>query len=101
MELLAKLALFGLIAAGIWYALQPKCAFVIRLSGGAAKATYGVVTPAMLEQVRETCEQHKLDRAVVRGLMKKQHISLSFSRNVPPEAQQQLRNWWVMHAWRR
>lgn len=100
MELLAKLVLFGLIAAAVWYALQPKCAFVLKIAGGVPKATYGAVTPSMLERVRETCQEHGLDRAVIRGLKRQQRISLSFSRNVPPEAQQQLRNWWVMNGWR-
>ena len=92
-------AVLALVGAALWYALQPRCAFVIRVIGGHPQATSGTVTPALLERIRELCAEHHIAQAMVRGVIRGSHISLGFSGDFPTDAQQQLRNWWALSGW--
>jgi hypothetical protein len=94
-----QLFVLAMIAAGVWFAMQPRCAFVVRIAQGHPKAVRGKVTPAFLDQVRETCERHGVQNGTVRGLIRGKRICLSFSRSLPPPGQQQLRNWWANWGW--
>ena len=90
------LALVGLV---LWYALTPRCAFVVHIIGGIPRATTGTVTAAFLDRVRELCAEHAIAQAVIRGVIRGERIALSFSGGIPPAAQQQLRNWWGLSGW--
>ena len=90
------LALVGVVA---WYALQPRCAFVVTVMGGIPRATSGTVTAAFLDRVRELCAEHGVAQATIRGVIRGTHIALAFSGKFPPAAQQQLRNWWALSGW--
>jgi hypothetical protein len=99
-EWLFNLLFFGLVAWALWLVFQPRCAFVVRVRDGSPAAVKGTVTGAFLEQVREVCGRHAVQRATVRGLIREGRISLGFSRAIPPSGQQQLRNWWAHSGWR-
>lgn len=96
---LISAAVLALVAAAAWYALAPRCAFVIRVIGGLPQATSGTVTPAFLARIRELCAEHQITQALVRGVIRGKHISLGFSGDFPADAQQQLRNWWALSGW--
>jgi hypothetical protein len=91
--------LIGFIVVGVWFALQPRCAFVVRIAKGQPKAIRGKVTAAFLDQIRETCERHGVRNGTVRGLIRGKRICLGFSRSLPQAGQQQLRNWWANWGW--
>ncbi len=99
MDLLVKLAVVGLVVWLVWLAFQPRCAFVLRVAEGRARAVQGKATRALLAQVEEICAQHGVRRAVVRGVVRGRRIALAFSRDIPPSGQQQLRNWWALSGW--
>ena len=99
MDLLFKFVFLGLAVWVFWLVLRPGCAFVVRFSGGGARAVKGVATRAFLERVREICSQYSVPRATVRGVIHGQRISLAFSRGIPPSGRQQLRNWWSLSGW--
>ncbi len=92
-------AVLALVGAVAWYALQPRCAFVVHVIGGMPRVTSGTVTPAFLDRVRELCAEHTVSRVVIRGIIRGNHISLACSGDLPPAAQQQLRNWWALSGW--
>src|SRR5947209_1748159 len=83
----------------LWVMLQPRCAFVVKVKAGEARTARGVVTPAFLEQVREVCSRHAVQRGTIRGIIRGHGISLGFDRHIPPGGQQQLRNWWALSGW--
>jgi hypothetical protein len=95
----AQLFGLGVLVAVVWMALQPRCAFVIRIAHGIPRPVRGKVTAAFLEQVREVCQQNGVKRGTVRGLIRGRRIALGFSRNIPPGGQQRLRNWWANSGW--
>jgi hypothetical protein len=98
-DLLIKIVVFAAVAYLFWLACQPRCAFVVRITEGIPRTIQGTTTPAFLAEVRELCAQHGIQRGTVRGLVRGKLISLAFSRDIPPAAQQQLRNWWAISGW--
>ncbi len=94
-----QLLVLGAIVTAVWLALQPRCAFVVRIVQGVPKTVRGKATASFLEQVREVCQQHEVQGGTVRGVIRGRLISLSFSGNIPAAGQQQLRNWWANWGW--
>ena len=95
----AQLLGLGVIAAALWFALQPRCAFVVQIAQGLPKAVRGKVTAGFLDQVRDMCQRNGVRGGTVRGLIRGRRIALGFSRSIPPAGQQQLRNWWANWGW--
>jgi len=95
----SQVLLLVFLAVAVWIAVQPRCAFVVRISNGQPKAIRGKVTAAFLEQIRETCEQHGVRNGTIRGLIRGKRIMLGFSGGLPQAGQQQLRNWWANWGW--
>jgi uncharacterized protein DUF3634 len=96
---LVTLVVLAAIAGAAWYLIQPRCAFVVHVIGSIPRATSGTVTPAFLDRVRELCAEHAIAQAAIRGIIRGNQISLAFSGDIPPPAQQQLRNWWGLSGW--
>jgi hypothetical protein len=98
-DILVKLLVVALVMWMCWVMLQPRCAFVVKVKDGHARAARGVVTPAFLEQVGEMCSRHGVQHGTVRGIIRGQRISLGFAGHIPPGGKQQLRNWWALSGW--
>lgn len=98
-EFLVKLAIIGFFIWAAWTLSQPRCLFTVRIVGGEPTASTGVVTQAFLGHVRELCREYSVERGSIRGLVRGPRISLSFSREIPTEARQALRNWWAISGW--
>ncbi len=102
MELLGKSVLLligGLIVWGLWRALQPGRLFIVRISGGEARAISGKVTAAFLARLNELASEHGINAGEVRGASTGTRIRLEFSRQFPASARQQMRNWWTVSGW--
>jgi hypothetical protein len=95
----SQLLILGVFVVVVWFAMQPRCAFVVRIAQGQPKAVRGKVTAAFLEQIRETCEQNGVRSGTIRGLIRGKRIALGFSGSLPLSSQQRLRNWWANWGW--
>ncbi|MBI3408531.1 MAG: DUF3634 family protein [Planctomycetes bacterium] len=93
------IALAGLIIGALWKASRPPCLFVIRIESGAPRVAHGKVTGALLERIREAVAAFGIWRGRIAGRAHGQRIRLDFSREFPPAACQQLRNWWTVSGW--
>jgi hypothetical protein len=98
-SMLPKLIVIAIAAAAAWFALQPRPAFVVRISDGVASTAKGMVTPRFLDEVHEVCVRHGVSVGWVHGFQRGKRISLTFSSSIPPEGRQQLRNLWAMSGW--
>lgn len=86
----------SLLFWGVWQTTQPRRLFIVRITKGEPHIAKGKVNSAFIERVRELISQHGLTAGWVRGVDERGHrVRLEFSRCFPPEACQQLRNWWV------
>ncbi len=98
MELFLRLAFVAAVAAAAWYALRPRPAFVVTVADGVARLTRGKVTAPFLRDVQEVCNQNDLRRGTLKGFVRGRRVVLSFSRHVPADCRQQLRNRWALHG---
>jgi Protein of unknown function (DUF3634) len=98
LELVGKIVFVALVAGALWLALQPRYVFVVRIDNGRVRVARGKATAAFLQRVGEVCGQAGVTRGWVGGVRREKRIALLFSRNFPPAAQQQLRNYWAMHG---
>jgi hypothetical protein len=71
--------------------------FVVRLANGQVQLTKGRVPPRFLAELREFVGSEKLVSGVIRGQRQETYVRLVFSREIPPEIHQKLRNIW--HAY--
>ena len=102
MDLLVRcvaLLVGGLVVWSLWRAAQPRPLFVVRISAGEPRAVLGTVTPAFLRRVREVAADCGVTTGRATGSARGRRIRLGFSRHIPENARQQLRNWWMMSGW--
>lgn len=92
MELLTKLVFIALVVAALWWAIQPRYVFVIRLEGGVPRVAKGQVPAAFLQQLGQACAELGVSRGWVAGAQRGRRLTLAFSRSVPPPCRQRLRN---------
>ena len=94
MPQLVCLAVLVLVA---WLLLKPDQAFVIRIENGIARTARGRVPAAFLWELNTTCEREHIREGVIRGVRFRYGILLRFSRNIPRDRRQGIRNLWAMH----
>jgi hypothetical protein len=97
-ELLAKLLVVALVLGALWWAIQPRYTFIVRIENGVPRAAKGQVTAAFLQQVSQACAELALSRGWIGGVQRGRRLALAFSRNIPPSCQQRLRNVWALHG---
>ena len=66
--------------------------FVIEFRDGSARARGGYVPPALVSAMSDVARDLNLQGGRVYGVRRPQGISLGFSRDVPEQAHQRLRN---------
>ena len=98
-EKIAALLICGMIAWAYWRASRPRFLFRVRIVDGQPADVEGAVTRAFLARLRDAAADHGLSDAEITGYEHEGAIRLKFSRNTPPAARQQIRNWWAMHGW--
>lgn len=96
---LAIVLLLTALAWVVWRTRRGSAVFVIQIRDGRASALQGAVTNEFLAIVEELAAQHHLDAGEIRGQARGPRIRLSFSRDIPDDLRQQLRNWWVAAGW--
>ena len=82
--------------AVFWLAWRPRYEFVIRIDNGMARAVQGKVTGAFVHQVGQACAEFTVIDGWVAGVRRGKRLSLAFSRSIPPQCQQRLRNNWLL-----
>ena len=96
---IALVAIASFIVWALWRQSFPKPLFEVVIDRGEPKVLRGVVTPAFLQMLREVRARHELQAGKIRGVPRGTRISLRFSRDIPPGAQQQVKNWWALSGW--
>jgi hypothetical protein len=96
-ELFTKLIIVAGALAVAWMALQPRYVFLVRVEQGRPRLARGRVTPQFLHLVGETCASFDVARGWVGGSPRGKQIALHFSRGIPPQCRQRLRNLWAIH----
>jgi hypothetical protein len=97
LESVPNLIVFAIVAGALWWALQPRYAFVVHLDGGVPRVTKGRVTAAFLKEVGLACGEAGVARGWVGGVQRGRRLALRFSRSIPPQCRQRLRNVWALH----
>ena len=98
MELLAKLVLVVLAVGAVWWLVQPRYTFVVRIDGGVPRVTNGQVTAAFLQELGRACGEFAVCRGWVGGVRRGGRTALAFSRNLPQPCRQRVRNLWELHG---
>jgi len=92
-NLLIAAVVFGFI----YWAIQPRYVFVIRIEDSVARAAKGKVAPAFVSEVSDACSQAGVRRGWVGGVVASgKRVKLAFSWSIPIGCRQQLRNLWAM-----
>ena len=82
-----------------WRSSTSRALFTVGIQGGQPVRMHGTVTDAFLRRVREVAVAHGIGDGKINGYPHGRMIRLRFSREIPPAARQQLRNWWAMSGW--
>ena len=91
------LVVIVVIAVLLWL-LLPKPAFVIEIREGEIKVKKGKVPAGFVEDLEKITLSERLPDSKIRGVTRHGAVSLKFSRRVPQQHHQRLRNIWSFHA---
>jgi hypothetical protein len=80
----------------VYYALQPRYLFLVKIEDGDLRVTRGKVSANFLAEMDEAVTRNGVRHGWVGGVRRGQKICLAFSRSIPPGCQQQIRNLWAM-----
>ena len=72
--------------------------FVIHVRNGVPSTARGKVGQSFLADVADIVERQRIRRGSIFGLTRHGKINLGFSRTIPVNCRQSLRNIWSMHA---
>jgi hypothetical protein len=94
MDYLDKILVVAVVGGVIWWALQPRYVFLVRIQRGLPRVARGKVTAHFVQQLAEVLEASGVTGGWVGGVVRGRQVSLRFSGNIPPGCRQQLRNVW-------
>jgi hypothetical protein len=97
MDFITKVVIVSAALGVAWIAVQPRYVFMVRVVKGRPQLAKGKVTPQFLQLVGETCEAFGIASGWVGGSRRGRQIALHFSRGIPPQCRQRLRNLWAIH----
>jgi hypothetical protein len=87
------------VAVGAYLAAQSKqCAFVVRIRDGFPSVSRGKVSQAFVVELAGVSKERGIRNGSVYGVRMGKLIRLEFSRSIPNDAHQALRNVWAMHG---
>jgi hypothetical protein len=95
---LARLIFVAIAVVVAWLLVGPHHIFVIRIENGIARTRRGKVSASFLWALNTTCEREGLIKGVIRGVQFRHGILLRFSRGIPPQCRQGIRNLWALHG---
>lgn len=94
MNVLEPIILLVVVAGFAWILFSPRFEFRVRISRGSLKLSTGKVARDSLSQLQEICNEWHIERGWIGGIRRGKHVRLAFSRSVPPDCRQQIRNMW-------
>lgn len=92
----AAVAIAAAVIGALWYAARPQCALLMALEEGRLRLVRGKTTAAFLAAAQSICEEFGVRQGEIRGHWRGRQIALAFSPSIPAEAQQRLRNVWLL-----
>jgi hypothetical protein len=72
--------------------------FVIQIRNGVPFLKRGKVSQAFVVELADVLNRHGVRRGAIYGVPKAGRVALGFSRTIPANIRQSLRNVWSMHA---
>jgi hypothetical protein len=98
MHLAAKLLVIALMAGALWWLVQPRYVFLVRVRHGVPRLTRGKLTGVFLQELGQACAESTVRRGWIAGVHRGWRVRLEFSRSIPAPCRQRLRNLWVLLA---
>lgn len=95
-EMLVKIVVVSAFIGLIYYALQPRYLFLVKINDGALQVTRGKLPANFLAEMDEAVTRNGVRHGWVGGISRGNKIGLAFSRSIPAPCRQQLRNLWAM-----
>lgn len=92
----AAFAIAVLVVGALWYAARPRCQLLLALKEGRLSVVRGKSTASFLEAAQRICDEFGIENGEIRGYFRGRQMALAFSPSIPPEAQQRLRNVWLI-----
>ena len=92
-----QLSLLGGIAVALWfcwYCTRPRYAFTVQVEQGRPALVHGNLKPGFLAEVADICARNPHARGRIYGRRRGKRVRLEFSRELPGELHQPLRNAW-------
>jgi hypothetical protein len=72
--------------------------WVIRIKAGVPFLVKGKIAQTVVAELAEVLQRHGVRRGAIYGLKRRGTVTLGFSRTIPANSRQALRNVWSMHA---
>jgi hypothetical protein len=72
--------------------------WVIRIRAGVPFLVKGKISRTAVAELAEVLQRHGVRRGAIYGLNRRGAVTLGFSRGIPANCRQALRNVWSMHA---
>ncbi|MBO0697040.1 MAG: DUF3634 family protein [Zavarzinella sp.] len=98
--LIAAVGVGVAVAAAGYAAYQASQArvWVVRVRGGVPQLVKGKVSQTVVAELAEVLQRHGVRGGAIYGLRRRGTVTLGFSRAIPANCRQALRNVWSMHA---
>lgn len=75
-----------------WLVIRPQVVFQIRYRNGIPRVARGRLTEATRAAIHEICRQNEIRSGTITAFPKGKRVRVTFSRDIPPGCQQQIRN---------
>lgn len=95
MNIWGTIMVLSLLGGFAWIALTPALTFKIRIADGMLRVTKGKMTRDQLVQFGEIIREANIRRGWIGGVKRDRRLTLVFSRSIPADCRQQLRNLWT------
>ncbi len=93
----AQLSVAAAAVFVVWLLLRPRFDFVVALTRDGPRMKKGKITAGQLAEIASVCGEFQITRGWIGVVRQKKSARLSFSRNLPPEFCQRVRNLWQLH----
>jgi hypothetical protein len=90
------IVVFAILIA--WLVTIQRRVFVIRIRQGVATVARGKLPPAFVAEVGDVIRRFGIRQGTIHGVPRRGKVGLGFSRSIPAQSHQALRNVWTMHA---
>jgi hypothetical protein len=101
MQYAAIAVVIAVLALAVLYAVQvsgKSRVWVVRLKAGVPVLVKGKIAQTVVAELAEVLHRHGVRRGAIYGLSRRGTVTLGFSRAIPANCRQALRNVWSMHA---